>query len=90
MSDDAQAQLATLKANNAADATALADLEADLTTPATDSVGDQFLANAVSFLEGQGYTVTVPGAASEASSSTESADAAASGDASSTESTTAS
>lgn len=32
----------------------------DLSVPAVDSVGDQFLANAVSFLQGQGYTVTAP------------------------------
>lgn len=58
--EDANTQLAALKANNEADATALAALEADLTTPTTDSVGDQFLASAVSFLENQGYTVTPP------------------------------
>lgn len=44
MSEDAQAQLTTLQANNAADATALSALENDLNTPATQSTGDQVLA----------------------------------------------
>lgn len=44
MSDDAQTQLTTLQTNNAADATALASLEADLNAPATQSVGDQVFA----------------------------------------------
>ena len=47
MSDDAQAQLSTLQANNQADATALTALEADLSTPATESTGDQVLAAVV-------------------------------------------
>jgi hypothetical protein len=45
--DDAQSQLKTLQDNNAADAAALTALEADLTTPATDTVGDQVLAAAL-------------------------------------------
>jgi hypothetical protein len=45
--NDANEQLATLQANNTADATALAALEADLTTPAEDTVGDQVLAAAL-------------------------------------------
>jgi hypothetical protein len=44
MSEDATTQLATLTANNTADAAALAALEADLNTPATQSVGDQVFA----------------------------------------------
>lgn len=44
MSDDAQTQLTTLQTNNAADATALASLEADLNAPATQSIGDQVFA----------------------------------------------
>ena len=47
MSDDAQAQLSTLQANNQADATALTAFEADLSTPATESTGDQVLAAVV-------------------------------------------
>ena len=44
MSNDAETQLATLQANNTADATALAALESDLSSPATESTGDQVLA----------------------------------------------
>lgn len=44
---DAETQLATLQANNTADAAALAALETDLSTPAADSVGDQVLAVAL-------------------------------------------
>ena len=43
--------------------TAVSQAVTDLSVPATDSVGDQFLANAVSFLTGLGYTVTAPVAA---------------------------
>lgn len=32
----------------------------DLNVPETDSVGDQFLANAISFLTGLNYVVTAP------------------------------
>lgn len=45
--NDAQAQLKTLQDNNAADSAALTALEADLTTPAQDTVGDQVLAAAL-------------------------------------------
>jgi hypothetical protein len=45
--NDANEQLATLQANNTADATALAALEADLTTPTEDTVGDQVLVAAL-------------------------------------------
>lgn len=41
---DVQTQIDTLKTNNAADATALAALEADVNAPATQSTGDQILA----------------------------------------------
>lgn len=54
--------LATLQANNTADATALTSLEQELTTPAVDSVGDQVLAAIVPVLESAGYTVTPPAA----------------------------
>jgi hypothetical protein len=52
--------LATLQANNTADATTLTSLEQELTTPAVDSVGDQVLAAIVPVLESAGYTVTAP------------------------------
>jgi len=46
--------LATLQANNAADATALADLETQLSSPATESTGDQVLAAALPVIETAG------------------------------------
>lgn len=61
MSDDAQTQLDSLKANNAADATAIAALEADLTTPTTPSAGDTLLAAVEPALTSVGL-VTVFGA----------------------------
>ena len=69
----AQDELTTLQTNNAADATALTALEADLSTPATESVGDTFLAASVTALEAAGYTVTAPAAApaADADASTE-------------------
>lgn len=47
-------QLATLKANNEADATALADLETAVSAGPTDSVGDQVLAAAVPVVQSAG------------------------------------
>jgi len=43
MNNDAETQLATLQANNSADATALAALESDLSTPSIVTTGDLVL-----------------------------------------------
>lgn len=51
---DVENQLATLKTNNEADATALAALENDLNTPATESTGDQVLAAALPVITSAG------------------------------------
>lgn len=46
--------LATLKSNNTADATALTSLEAELNTPATESTGDKVLAAVVPVVTTEG------------------------------------
>lgn len=56
----AQDDLSTLQANNAADATALSSLEAELNAPAVPSVGDQVLEAVLPVLTAAGYTVTPP------------------------------
>lgn len=66
----AQEDLTTLQANNAADATALTSLEAELNTPAVPSVGDQVLEAVLPVLTAAGYTVTPP-AVPEAESAAE-------------------
>ena len=63
--------LATLQANNTADAAALTSLEAELNTPAVPSVGDQVLEAIIPVLTAAGYTVTAP--VIETESSTEDA-----------------
>jgi sugar (pentulose or hexulose) kinase len=55
-----QDDLATLTANNQADAAALTSLEQELNTPAVPSVGDNLLAAVVANLVDDGYTVTPP------------------------------
>ncbi len=70
----AQDDLSTLQANNAADATALSALEAELNAPAVPSVGDQVLEAVLPVLTAAGYTVTPP-AAPEAESASEDASA---------------
>lgn len=58
----AKDDLATLQANNQADATALTSLSQELNAPATPSVGDQVLEAVVPVLTAAGYTVTPPAA----------------------------
>lgn len=58
--DEAETQLETLQSNNTADATALAALEVALSTPATQSLGDQVLAAVVPVLEAAGWTAPTP------------------------------
>jgi hypothetical protein len=65
MTEDAQTQLTALQTNNAADATALTALEADL-NDTTPSASDTVVAALVSALEAAGYTVTAPVAAAPA------------------------
>jgi hypothetical protein len=72
--DDAQTQLATLQANNQADASALTALESDLSTPAVPSIGDQVLEAILPVLTAAGYTITAPSINTETSDATDSTD----------------
>jgi hypothetical protein len=63
--------LATLQANNTADATALASLEGELNSPAVPSIGDNLLDAVVQSLTSQGYTVTAPETETPAEDATE-------------------
>ena len=52
--------LATLQANNEADATALTSLEGELNSPSVPSLGDQVLEAILPVLEAAGWTAPAP------------------------------